>query len=124
MLQDQKLLPLVGAAVVVIGGAAFAAVQSAGSSSSESAKTKTVAAPEKVEKIDVSIPYDAAARLAYRELKGLSENAKYDEAEFQKFKEAYEATTVANVIVKKMERELRAAQAAAQEKAKELAAMV
>lgn len=115
---------MVGAAVVVIGGAAFAAVQSAGGSSSESVKPKVAAAPEKIEKIDVSIPYDAAARLAYRELKGLSENAKYDEAEFQKFKEAYESTTVANVIVKKMERELRAAQAAAQEKANELASMV
>jgi hypothetical protein len=124
MRQDQELLPLVGAAVFVIGGAAFAAAQSAGSGSGESVSTKTAAVPEKVEKIDVSIPYDAAARLAYRELKGLSENAKYDESEFQKFKEAYEATTVANVIVKKMERDLRAAQAAAQEKSNELAAMV
>jgi hypothetical protein len=124
MRQDQELLPLVGAAVFVIGGAAFASAQSAGSGSGKSVSTKTAAAPEKVEKIDVSIPYDAAARLAYRELKGLSENAKYDESEFQKFKEAYEATTVANVIVKKMERDLRAAQAAAQEKSNELAAMV
>jgi hypothetical protein len=121
--QDQDTLPAVaGIALALLGGAAVA-TRSASSSGADAPAKAEKSAPEVVEKIDVSIPYDAAARLAYRELKGLGENANYDEKEFQKFKEAYETTTVANVIVKKMERDLIAAQVAAQEKSKELASM-
>jgi hypothetical protein len=117
------MLPAVaGIAIALLGGAAVASRSASGPGAAAPAKAEK-AAPAVVEKIDVSIPYDAAARLAYRELKGLGESGKYDETEFLKFKEAYETTTVANVIVKKMERDLIAAQAAAQEKSKELASM-
>ena len=105
---------------MALAGAAFA-VSGGTSSSSGSAAP---AAPTISEKIDLSIPYDAAARLAYREMKGLKESDAYDEGEFLKFKAVYEETAIANVVVKKMERDLRDMQAAAEQKAKNLASLL
>lgn len=122
--QNQDLLPLVGVALVVLAGAAFAYTRSSSSAPKVTEQVPFVVPAVEAEKIDVSIPYDAAARLAYRELKGLDESSKYDENEFVKFKQVYEDTTIANVIVKKKERELREMQAAAAKKSKELAALL
>ena len=53
---------------------------------------------------DVSIPYDAAARLAYDEWTK-SYNKPYDAARYETFKANYEALTVANVKAAKAARE-------------------
>ena len=54
---------------------------------------------------DVSIPYDAAARLAYDEWRKKYNKGDFDENRFQNFKANYEAITVSNVIAKKKARE-------------------
>ena len=54
------------------------------------------------EPIDVSIPYDAAARLAYDEWRG----EQFQESEFQQFKEIYEKKSVAEVVASRYAREL------------------
>ncbi len=59
------------------------------------------------EKVDVSIPYDAAARLAYDQWRTENEMEE-DEATYAAFKSKYESLAVANVIAKKMEREIAA----------------
>lgn len=54
---------------------------------------------------DVSIPYDAAARLAYDEWRDQFNKGKFDPARFDSFKTNYETITVANVVAKKKARE-------------------
>jgi Cathepsin propeptide inhibitor domain (I29) len=53
---------------------------------------------------DVSIPYDAAARLAYDEWRAQYNKGTFDEERFANFKNNYETITVANVIAKKRAR--------------------
>ena len=56
------------------------------------------------EPIDVSIPYDAAAKMAYREYTGVASVT--DPADYKSFKALYEEATVAQVTLKKLQREL------------------
>ena len=58
------------------------------------------------EKVDLSIPYDAAARLAYDQWRTFNEMGDFDDDSYKSFKSKYETMTVANVIAKKMEREI------------------
>lgn len=74
----------------------------------QAAESEPEPEPEPVEPVDLSIPYDAAARLAYDEWRVTHEREAYDEAEYQKFKVLYEEKTVADVIAKKKTRELEA----------------
>lgn len=55
--------------------------------------------------IDVSIPYDAAARLAYDEWRKEFNKGPFDDARFASFKVNYEAIAVANVVAKKRARD-------------------
>jgi hypothetical protein len=55
--------------------------------------------------VDLSIPYDAAARLAYDEWRQQFNKGAFDEKRFVSFKANYEAVTVANVVAKKEARE-------------------
>jgi len=87
-----------GIAASVLGGAGVAATAANRGKPGRSSVTK---APAKVEKIDVSIPYDAAARLAYDEFR-----ASGKEADFEAFKAKYEHLAVAQVTLKKFEREM------------------
>jgi hypothetical protein len=57
------------------------------------------------EAIDVSIPYDAASRLAYDEWREQYQKGAFDDTRYQSFKTNYEAITVANVSAKKVARE-------------------
>jgi hypothetical protein len=54
---------------------------------------------------DVSIPYDAAARLAYDEWRAQYNKGAFDEKRFVNFKNNYETISVANVIAKKRARD-------------------
>jgi hypothetical protein len=57
-------------------------------------------AGNKVDSSDVSIPYDAAARLAYDEWREKFNKGKFDDKRYPIFKANYEAITVANVVSK------------------------
>ena len=70
---------------------------------------------EEPEPIDVSIPYDAAARLAFAA-------KRLDESKFAEFEAMYEEATVADVTVKKFARDLKDMEAAAAKKAAALEA--
>ena len=87
-----------GIAASVLGGAGVAATAATKGKQSSGVASK---APTKVEKVDVSIPYDAAARLAYDEFR-----AGGKEADFETFKPKYEQMAVAQVTLKKLEREM------------------
>jgi hypothetical protein len=127
-LPDVGGLPLgviAGAGVAV--AAVFAVLQSKGSSSSSSADvtvaettTMTIpaptpaaaapaaAAPAPVPVVvaaedDISIPYDAAARLAYCKSMGI--DSVTDEADFSTFKTSFEAQAVADATAKKAARD-------------------
>lgn len=54
---------------------------------------------------DVSIPYDAAARLAYDEWRAQFNKGPFDNKRYEIFKTNYETITVANVGAKKLARE-------------------
>lgn len=54
---------------------------------------------------DVSIPYDAAARLAYDEWRGVFDKGDFNDERYPKFKANYEAITVANIKAKKAAKE-------------------
>jgi len=57
------------------------------------------------DKVDVSIPYDAAAKLAYDQW--LAANGKWgSDAEYEKYKAKYEEMCVAQVTYKKLQREM------------------
>jgi hypothetical protein len=55
--------------------------------------------------VDVSIPYDAAARLAYDQWRADFNKGDFDATRFQIFKDNYEIITVANVKAKKKARD-------------------
>lgn len=101
--------------VLAAGGAILAglvgAVATQGGKGESAASAVVV--EEEVVKIDVSIPYDAAARLAFKAA-GLNEG-KYGE-----FQPLYNAKSVADVTVKKVARELALLEAAAAKKAEAL----
>ena len=119
------MLPIVAGvlAAVFLGGLAVTAgPKLAGAASSEGSVADNPP-PEPV-KIDISIPYDAAAMLAYREKLGISESDAIDRSDYETFKALYEEATVADVIVKKKQRELQTMLEQAKAKAAELDAMV
>jgi hypothetical protein len=55
---------------------------------------------------DLSIPYDAAAKLAYNDYLAGKGEAWGNEADYQQFKSKYEEMCVAQVTYKKLEREM------------------
>lgn len=55
--------------------------------------------------VDLRIPYDAAARLAYDEWRAKYDKGDFDPVRYEVFKSNYEAITVANVVAKKKARE-------------------
>jgi hypothetical protein len=77
---------------------------SGGASSSKS--TKPVATKREI--IDISIPYDAAARLAYDKWREANDKGAFDGGGFGAFKEVYEEATIGMVTYKQMERSLAA----------------
>lgn len=97
---DQTQLVEAGV-VLVAAAAAAAAVALQGDGEGDSAQEAAPPEPEP-EPIDVSIPYDAAARLAYDEWR----SGKFDEVDYQKFKEVYELKSVAEVTASRYAREL------------------
>jgi len=58
--------------------------------------------------VDISIPYDAAARLAYDEWLEKYEKGAFDPKRYESFKKNYETITVANVAAKKKARDTNA----------------
>lgn len=54
---------------------------------------------------DVTVPYDAAARLAYDEWRSQFQKGDFDAKRFEIFKKNYETITIANVIAKKKARD-------------------
>jgi hypothetical protein len=81
-----------------IMAAVAAAVAIAAATSAKSSSSTGTAEPEP-EIIDVSIPYNAAARLAFAE-------TKLSNSRFQEFETLYLAKTVAGVTAKKMARDV------------------
>ncbi len=51
--------------------------------------------------VDISVPYDAAARLAYDEWRELYNKGDYDDARFESFKGNYQILTVTNIAAAK-----------------------
>jgi hypothetical protein len=98
----------------VLAGSRRGTVAATGSKSTVVAGGKVVVAP----KVDISVPYDAAALLAYDSWRG---SLLYDESTFQKFKTIYEEKTVAEVGRKRVLREL---DAVAQKADNELATLL
>ena len=63
--------------------------------------------PQTADKIDVSIPYDAAAKLAYEQWLTASGKDQWgSQAEYEKFKAKYEEMCIAQVTFKKLQREM------------------
>ncbi len=58
--------------------------------------------------VDISVPYDAAARLAYDEWRAQFNKGGFNEKRYQNFKTNYEAVTIANVAAKKRARDSKA----------------
>lgn len=57
------------------------------------------------ESVDLSIPYDAAARLAYDEWRTTYGKGDFDPTRYENFKNNYETITVANIVAKKKARD-------------------
>jgi hypothetical protein len=97
----------------VVGGIALAIKGS--SSEKDPTSTTTTTTRTLASKIDLSIPYDSAARLAYDQWRsangqqqGGGGGGAFNEATYKAFQTKYETLTVANVIAKKMERDMAA----------------
>jgi hypothetical protein len=103
LLADPKVAAAVGAGVVAILGF-FGASMNSGKAGGEKKKAVAVAEPEP-EPIDVSIPYDSAARLAFCQTMGIKE-ADIDEAKFQQYKTLYLEATSAAMAAKQKARNL------------------
>lgn len=63
-------------------------------------------ATQEQQAVDISVPYDAAARLAYDQWREQYQKGDFDDTRFAKFKANYEAITVSNVRAKKVAREM------------------
>ena len=97
---DQTQLVEAGAVLLAAVAAAGAATLR-GDGEGESTQKAAPSEPEP-EPIDVSIPYDAAVRLAYDEWR----SGKFDETDYQQFKKVYELKCVAEVTASRYAREL------------------
>lgn len=69
------------------------------------ARTTFAASPLAATEDDVSVPYDAAARLAYDEWRQEFSKGDFDEKRYRQFKSNYEALTSANMAAKKQARD-------------------
>mmetsp|Transcript_31139 Transcript_31139/g.56407 ORF Transcript_31139/g.56407 Transcript_31139/m.56407 type:complete len:146 (-) Transcript_31139:232-669(-) len=87
-----------GIAASILGAGGFAVARKRGGAKANGATAAPAA--KKVGKIDVSIPYDAAAKLAYNEFRSSGK-----ETDYETFKNKYEQLAVAQVTLKKFERE-------------------
>jgi len=98
----------VGLLVVIIAVVAASAGGSDDSSSSSSAAEKPRTKNPPTKKADVSIPYDAAATLAYEAWLQDPSHAetKDTQATFDKYKLAYEEMAIATVVAKKKARDM------------------
>jgi hypothetical protein len=94
---DPEIMAAVAAAVAI--AAATTATMGKGEGSSAKSSSSTGTAEPEPEIIDVSIPYNAAARLAFAE-------TKLSNSRFQEFETLYLAKTVAGVTAKKMARDV------------------
>ncbi len=92
-----------GVALVALLGIGSALLGNKGSDTTSSKAVTAKKAEPKPEPIDVSIPYDAAALLAYQKanMKG-----KETDKEFQDFKIMYKELAVAEVILKKEQQKI------------------
>jgi hypothetical protein len=86
-----------------VGAAALAGLGAIMSGQKQSDGDVIAKKQEKKVIVDVSIPYDAAAVLAYNEWKG---NLAYDAETYQKFKKLYEDLSVLQVCRKRTLREI------------------
>ena len=112
------MTPTTAAAFAAVVGGIALAIKGASSSSEKdptSTTTTRTLASNKASKIDLSIPYDSAARLAYDQWRsangqqqGGGGGGAFNEATYKAFQTKYETLTVANVIAKKMERDMAA----------------
>lgn len=92
------------AVIAATGAAAFASLAAAMRNARAQSQVLVEDTPEvKPETIDISIPYDAAALLAFEEWKG---EADFDAFKYKKFKNIYETKTVAEVSLKKVQRDV------------------
>lgn len=95
------VLPIAGLAIVAVAAVAFVLVGGGGGEGGdEAAAAPSAPAASSSSGTDLSIPYDAAARLAYDKAKGGS----FDAADYAKFKADYEEKAVKEVIAKKKAR--------------------
>ena len=97
---------LIGGAVVVAAAVAAMASQNGDDSGGDGTPTMSFMAP--TPKIDVSIPYDAAARFAYDEWRTEGEHGRPNEKAYQEFKKLYEKMAVTTATMKKLERDMAA----------------
>jgi len=125
-IQQNSNLVLAGAAVAALAGAAAVAIAAQKGGGGSATKSEPFYAEEQApEPVDVSIPYDAAALLAYREMKlKLGKDDEIDRDEYARFKKLYETVVVADVTAKKKARDLAAMRAEVDAKAKELEAFL
>lgn len=94
---DPAVVGGIAASILGLGGVAV-------NQASGEAKTATKTTTTKASGADVSIPYDAAARLAYDEYRTANEGSK--EVDFDTFQTKYSQMAVAEVTAKKLEREM------------------
>lgn len=99
---------LAGVGVVAVLGIAASAMGGGSESSDDTAAAKPAPkkAVPKAPKIDVSIPYDAAARMAFEAWAEGQEKADTSEKAFAAFSTMYEAQAVADVTAKQMKRNM------------------
>jgi len=101
---------LIGAAAATIGiagSAIFMGRENNDNNNADASTETTTSAPEpEPEPIDVSIPYDAAARLAYESM-GIARNADNVDVDFETdFRPIYEQKCIYEVILKKYQSKL------------------
>ena len=102
---DPTVLAGGAAAVAAIGiGGAAAASGAFGGDATSGSSTTPVEKEEEVIKIDVSIDYDSAAKLAYDEWRISNDKGDFDSEGFEVFKEIYVESTVGMVKYKEMKR--------------------
>jgi hypothetical protein len=88
-----------------VGIAALAFLVKGGASDGETTRAANESATPEPEAIDVSIPYDATAMLAYNAMCAVDDK-EFDEAKFSAFKKAYYELAVAEVVMKQKSRNL------------------
>jgi hypothetical protein len=96
---------LLAAAMTPYKASAFAPLMPVSSSRPSISHVSLSMVEEAVGSSDISIPYDAAARLAYDSWRAQYDKGEYDPNRYLNFKNNYETIVVANVIAKKRARE-------------------